>query len=265
MFMLLQLSPSAYACFLKRIRLKAMPPLLPLDKGATSGFCYDFSPMPYYSALREEYRLASLAGEGDSLTRALRLMQWLCAHTYYSGAARLSGKKFKDLPDTQAILRFAVDKPFLYALNCRDKAIVLSDLLLSVGIFAMPLWLVRGGNCHCITHVFLPEHGVWSVLDPSFNAYFMAEKPYPLDIIALRESSMSGNIPAPARYSLNGGSDCLSVYTGIFIAGCLDDILFWQGNTHRRLPDTRKPQDSRFISPRGGNTSVEDLLRAPPH
>lgn len=173
--------------------------------------------------LAQLYSTADIAGSGDTWTRTLRLLDWLSDHTFYCGIMQ------KLLPDDSvAILRYAYDKPFTHAINCRQKALAFADLLDSVGIIAEPLQLVRadfendkliGGGCHFMVHVWLKEENRWVAVDPSFHTYFtQAERP--LDIIRLREALRKNQAFRIVDYQFNGTQQCFDLYRSGFVTCC---------------------------------------------
>ena len=68
-----------------------------------SGFAYQFSRLPELDNAFAPFDLPATAGEGDTLTRARRVMQWVADHTAYDGASPLGPAK----PDK--IIRFAIE------------------------------------------------------------------------------------------------------------------------------------------------------------
>jgi transglutaminase-like putative cysteine protease len=99
-------------------------------------FEYEFEYLPYYNELIEKLKLNKVAGKGNSFERILNLMQWLTDNTHYCGYSSLSGPR---LPEE--ILTYSFCKGFDGAINCANKAALLADLLMAVGIFALPVWI----------------------------------------------------------------------------------------------------------------------------
>lgn len=189
--------------------------------------------------LRQKYKVDQIAGSGDTFSKAINIMQWLTNNTFYCG---ISINYVDDITDK--ILKKSLGKKFNKAINCREKAIIFTDLLLSIGIHALPL-LLYGFNtlegksfcpCHLMVHVYLNEQKKWAIFDPSFNAYFM-ENGKILNIIELRECLTMGKFPQLIGYSFNGSTtECLDCYKSSFVAGSIEFISTWKdGERQKKL------------------------------
>ena len=184
-------------------------------------FTYKFD-QETINELKNNSRLPILS-DGDTFTRSVALMDWVTEHTQYCGYSNLGPSKL----DT--ILDFGLDRGFEGAINCANKAILLSDLLLVNDIFAMPVWIENKiydcnkqtlgcGTCHVVVHVFIPEYEKWVLLDPSFNTYFTDKAGKVLNLFevsALRDTPQNITV---CNYNLNG--------TEKFADRYLDDFLF---------------------------------------
>lgn len=127
-----------------------------------------------------EYPLSELAGNGSTMSKAQRIMQWIADNSKYNGASPLG----PSLPDK--ILEFGFKQK--NAINCANRSILFSDALISIGIFAFPVFLQNrtNGCCHVhvIAQVWLPEYNKWGIFDPSFNTYYVHDGS-PLDVPTL--------------------------------------------------------------------------------
>jgi transglutaminase-like putative cysteine protease len=154
-------------------------------------FTYDFDD-PRLAALDAKWGLREIAGLGDTQTRALNLLHWLCAHT-------IKGNP-QSLPDdlrmnADSLLDWCFDQPGNDP-NCKHLSIILSTCLLAVGIKAYPLWCfpkVYEGDNPVVVQVWLPEESRWIMLDPSFNLYAMDGKGRILDAPEIRKN-LAGNV-----------------------------------------------------------------------
>ena len=132
-------SPQAYYYFLEKTDLSRFPALQigaidKLEEADESGL---YQWMEDYPLLLRQYPLQDCAQGADDFHTALRVMDWLSAHTHYCGL------QFRLIPDrTPAILAYGYDKPFRNAINCRFKAIAMADCLLALQKKAYPVALI---------------------------------------------------------------------------------------------------------------------------
>jgi len=153
-------------------------------------FTYDFSD-PVLIELDETWGLREIAGEGDTLPRALHLMRWLRAHTN-----KVSKSKFRGSLNAAEILFFAFDNKRV-GLNCKQYSAAFSEMLMAVGIKAKAMWCypaVDEDENHVVVRVYLPEESRWVMLDPSFDLCVMDETGRILDAWELRQR-LAGRAP----------------------------------------------------------------------
>ena len=140
-------------------------------------FVYRFVKEPAVVELMKQFRIEEVAGDGDTLSKARKVMQWVADVTQYDGASPLG------LAMPEKIIEFGIKEK--QPINCLNRAMLFCDALHSVGIFAFPVWLGgcpyiekekrfnEGGHSHVIAQVWLPEKECWATFDPSFNIYFV--------------------------------------------------------------------------------------------
>lgn len=193
--------------------------------------------IPQYDELLTKYSIPKLSETTTDFDTALAVMNWLTDNTYYCG---LQEKILRD--DALDILEFAVGNGFSHAINCRYKAIAMTDLLIAHNINAYPIYLVSGKaervSCHFVVHVFLREENRWMVMDPSFNCYLANDSGRILDIFELRELYLSGKTPQPIGYSFNGIKECVDVYLKYFLGITLTNLTTWSDNSNDRRTET---------------------------
>ena len=182
-----------------------------------------FTPCPLHLGLREKYNLYEVAGEGDSLSKAKNLMQWITDHTYYNGAS-----KGWNPDDSLAILDYSFDKGFKKAICCREKAIVLTDMLISLGLKSYPLCMrsVRDVDNHFTVRFFYEEQNKWVMLDPSFNVTFKIDG-NPADAYEVRQAFLEGKDVELSGYNFNNTQTCKEIYKQAFIKQCLSKLSTW--------------------------------------
>lgn len=183
-----------------------------------------FACLPWHNELKKLYSLDTVAAGETVFEKAKSVMYWLNNTTFYSGMSRVI------LPDdTLQILKAAYNKPFNFAINCRHRAIVFSDCLLSLGIKVYPVLLVsKSKEVHFVTQVFLPEQNKWCVFDPSFNCFFTDNDGNFMDVFELRRFLLDGKELVANGYALNGKQECYDIYMDFFIKQCLSNISTWK-------------------------------------
>lgn len=189
-----------------------------------------FEYLPEYSVLKEKYPISGYEKADTDFDKTLAIMRWLTDNTQYCGM------QFKIVPDdTLKILDYSFQKGFKYAINCRDKAIALTDLLIANSVKAYPILLenITKTECHFVTHVFLREINKWVVFDPSFNCYFTDEKGAILNIFELREMRINNKTPNAVGYSFNETTEAKDNYLKYFVGNGLAKISTWRDNSNQ--------------------------------
>ena len=209
-----------------------------------------FSYLDEYNKIKEKYNIDGIDTVDNDFEKAKAIMQWLTDNTYYCGMS------FKILPDdTLEMLKYSYQKGFSGAINCRDKAIALTDLLLSHGIKAYPILLynITKTDCHFVTHVYCKELEKWVVLDPSFNTYFTDESGNILNIFGLRELKLQGKEPIANGYSFNKTQQAKDIYLKYFIGNGLARISTWNDNSNdgRKTKNMGKRKNFEYRIPEG--------------
>lgn len=195
-------------------------------------FTYRFD-LGTINELKKDSRLPIISVK-DTFTRAVALMDWVTGHTQYSGYSNLGPSKLDE------ILDYGLDRGFDGAINCANKAILLSDVLLVNNIFAMPVWLENkiydyrkptfgDSTCHVIVHAYLPEHEKWVLLDPSFNAYFTDRTGNLLNLFDVSELSDRPQNITVRNYNLNGTDKFAEKYLETFLLKALYIISVFGG------------------------------------
>ena len=257
-------TPESYADF---VGIAGLMPRIAQSAGAypqgpDGGWRYDFMRRPVHDKLLKKYDLDVIAGQGAAFERALRVMDWLCAHTYYNGMSLWTAA----LPDNGlSVLRYVYDKPFKRAINCWHKALVLADCLIAVGIVAMPIGMISQNNCHYTVHVWLPEEQRWAMLDPSFNAYITGETGRALNLIEIHECHRNNKEMHVAQYHLNGTQDCRETYLSSFILGSLQELLVCNdaGNKRSGLQNCLVPEGVTIRDNKLRAITATELLAEP--
>ncbi len=182
-----------------------------------------------HNKLEEEYSLSQIASAENDFDKALQVLSWLTENTFYSGI------RFRFLNDnTEDMLNSSFGKPFLKALNCRNKAIIFSDCLVAAGVKAYPICMISmNGSCHFTCHVYISETDKWCLFDPSFGCWLSDEKGQPLDVFEVRDMFLQGGKPVAQNYSFNGTDRAEEEYMNAFLKQCLSNLSTWKDNSHK--------------------------------
>lgn len=222
-----------YVDYISMLDLNNKPDLTLGDESKLKIPDYDnlFTYLDEYDDIKEKYSLDKVFKGNTDFERALSLMHWLTDNTYYNGNQLLFHKWLPD--NTLKILNFAYGKPFKYAINCRYKAVVLTDLLIAYGIKAVPIALCDANNDgnHLMVQAFLSDEQKWVLLDPSFNTYFTDESGNALDVFSLRDCFLLKNNPIICDYNFNGTTKAFDVYKELFVKSVMTNISTWHDNT----------------------------------
>jgi hypothetical protein len=138
------------------------------------------------TALRLTYRLDSIAGDGDEISKILNLLFW-ASHT-------LSHDGSGSSPDPETSLNILRHVEVTGSgLNCVMKAIVLNDAYLAMGFKSRVVhgngrdW-VFNGEWHAFNAVYSYSLGKWLFVDPTNAAYFTDSGGNLLSVAEVRES-----------------------------------------------------------------------------
>ena len=129
---------------------------------------------PNLQRVRSFFRLDSIAGNGDEITRMKRIMYWLHDEIPHDGSGGIP-----DAPHN-AIDLYQACKAQERGLNCRGLALVLSELYLAMGwpsraLTCQPKKYKTDPDCHVINMVWSRDLKKWVWMDPSFAAFVTDE------------------------------------------------------------------------------------------
>jgi hypothetical protein len=132
--------------------------------------------------LREHYKLDSIAGYGDELSKIKNLLHWIHEVVRHDGSSY--NPKIKN---THAIIELC--KKENRGVNCRMMAQMLTEVYLAMGFKArfvtcLPRYLI--GDCHVITTVYSRTLNKWIWVDPTYDAYITDENGTMLSISEVR-------------------------------------------------------------------------------
>lgn len=234
------------------VKSLAEEPLCVMDKGfgnkelseTSAEAVFGYTEM--HERLADRYGLHQIAVGKTDFERAVNIMEWLTANTFYNGA-QITMLKDNGID----ILDYSFGKSFLKAINCRNKAIAFADCLVSVGIKAYPVCMISSGfreGCHFTCHVYLKELDKWCAFDPSFGCWFTDENGRFLDLFEIRDIFMDGVEPEINGYNFNGTTECKDVYMNSFLKLSLSNLSTWKDNSAEGRTGKKWNEKKKFES-----------------
>ena len=164
--------------------------------GEDIDFIYDFD-NDDYSVLISDYGIDNIAGEGSELEKALRLMDEF--------APRLTHKSNYDNSvemTALSLLEHSLDKK-ASGINCRNKAQILNEMCLALGIYARKVWIMPNSgydnDCHVVNEVWDTNLNKWVMLDITNNEYWVDENGTPLSVLEIRRKGAMREFCTPIR------------------------------------------------------------------
>ena len=133
--------------------------------------------------LREEFKLDSVAGSGDEISKIKNLLHWVHEVVPHDG-----NSYNPEIKNTIAMIELCRKEN--RGVNCRMMAQMLTEVYLAMGFKArfvtcLPKDFVS--DCHVITTVYSNTLDKWLWVDPTFDAYVMDENGTMLSIAEVRE------------------------------------------------------------------------------
>ncbi len=169
---------------------------LDFAEGKDIDFSYDFD-NDDYSVLISTYDIDEIAGNGTEFEKALRLMNEF--------APRLTHKSDYDNSvemTALSLLEHSLDKKS-HGINCRNKAQILNEMCLAIGIYARKVWIMPNSgydsDCHVVNEVWDTELNKWVMLDITNDTYWVDEKGNPLSVLEIREKGAMQEFCTPIR------------------------------------------------------------------
>jgi len=174
------------------------------------GFQYADPSDSVQRAFRQTYRLDSIAGTGDDISRVIRLMSWL------HGAVRWDGSKENPQAQTsREMLRICITDG--QTANCGGMAGMLKSLYTAMGYSSRQLvcrpYDKADQDCHSVVMVYLPQTQNWVLIDPTNEVYFRNTNGDYLSPQQIRRAMVSGDsLVLPDRINVNGVPESRTMY-----------------------------------------------------
>jgi hypothetical protein len=158
----------------------------PNDLREIPKFTYQSPDNPNLTSLRTYFKLDSIAGTGNEVSKILNLLHWI--HNLVPHDGQHENPEIKN-----ALSMVATCKKDHRGLNCRGLATVLNECYLSLGIPSRFLTclpkdsLKTDQDCHVINMVYSKQLKKWLWIDPTNDAYVMNEKGELLSVEEVRD------------------------------------------------------------------------------
>jgi hypothetical protein len=156
------------------------------DKRPLPAFIYQPANDPNLVILRKTFKLDSIAGSGNEVSKVLNLLYWI--HNLVPHDGNHENPVVKN-----ALSMINQCKKESRGLNCRGLATVLNECYLSMGIKSRFVTCLPKDSlhtdldCHVINMVYINSLKKWIWIDPTFCAYVMNEKGELLGLEEVRE------------------------------------------------------------------------------
>lgn len=167
---------------------------LEFDAGTDYTFTYDFD-NEEYPQLIQMYQIDQIAGNGTEFQKAMNLMNEF--------APRLAHQSdYDNSVDMNALdlLAYSLDKRE-HGINCRNKAQILNEMCLALGIYSRKVWIMPNSkydnDCHVVNEVWDTVLHKWVMLDITNNQYWVDENGQPLSVIEIRTKGANQEFCTP--------------------------------------------------------------------
>lgn len=134
--------------------------------------------------VKEYFKLDSIAGQGDDISKVINLLKWVHDNIRHDGNHRA-------ICEYDAIDIYNYHKSTKCGVNCRMLATVLNECYLAVGLKSRFVTCLpkdpNDPDCHVINCVYIPGLQKWVWMDPANNAYLKDENGILLSIAEVRE------------------------------------------------------------------------------
>ena len=159
-------------------------------------FSYDFENAEY-PQLIAAYGIDNIAGTGTEFERALRLMDEFSPRLHHES------NYDNHVPmDALSLLEYSLDNK-AQGINCRNKAQILNEMCLALGIYARKVWIMPNSgydnDCHVVNEVWDTALNKWVMLDITNNEYWVDETGTPLSVLEIREKGAMQKFCTPIK------------------------------------------------------------------
>lgn len=146
---------------------------------------FDFS-HEKLSVLKEEYQIEKIAKKGSDFIRATNLLKYfsprLAHSSWYANHIEMN---------SLALLEYSFNNKE-QGINCLSKSKILSEALLSIGIYARRVFIMPYSafdfDNHVVVEYFDRKFDKWVMIDPTTNGYMIDKNNQPLGVFEIRNN-----------------------------------------------------------------------------
>ena len=101
-----------------------------------------------------------------------------------------------------SLLKHSLDNES-HGINCRNKAQILNEMCLALGIYSRKVWImpnsIYDSDCHVVNEVWDTKLGKWVMLDITNNEYWVDENGTPLSVLEIRYKGAMQEFCTPVK------------------------------------------------------------------
>lgn len=146
--------------------------------------------------LRQKYNLDKVAGDGNDLSKILRLLYWVTGNIYHNGSMM---SNYDVYVDSISLLNHSFGKNKEYGLNCVFLSYVLVECCLAVDIKAKPLFMMPmspyDDDNHVVVIAFDSQNNKWIMIDPTYGSFLSNKNGTILNPLEIRSMYAKQNNP----------------------------------------------------------------------
>ena len=182
------------------------------------------------------FKLDSIAGQGDEISKILHLLKWVQTNIRHDGSNYA-------LCEFTSIDIYNYHKSTGKEVNCRHLAFVLNEMYLAMGFKSRYVTCMPkddGTDAHVINSVYSTTLKKWLWVDPTFNAYWKDENGNLLSIEEVRERLINDR---PLILNDDANWNNQAQYTKeMYLDGWMSKYLYW----FSCATDSRFNSESRY-------------------
>ena len=188
--------------------------------------------------VKKYFKLDSIAGTGDEISKILNIMYWVHNNITHDGSNYA-------LAEFSSIDLYHYHKATGKGINCRHLAIALNEMYLSMGWKSRYVTCLpksdydQDSDCHVINSVWVESLQKWIWIDPTFAAYVKDENGNFLSISEVRERLIDGR-PVVLNEDANWNNKSKQTKEGYLMKYMAKNLYWLQAAVHNQFnPESR--------------------------